>query len=135
MDDRWCSGCDVCGAGNVEEVHDMTNPRPDLSKMSPQEAAAHVMNNDISEFFEGGEVVTERRPAKIVTALRIDLSIQAELEAAAAKRGIGSSTLMRQIIEEWVEAHRDAPTDHLDDLVRHLDAARRAADSLAHRAA
>jgi hypothetical protein len=40
-------------------------------------------------------------PAKMVTALRIDLAIQAELEAAAAARGIGSSTLMRQIIEEW----------------------------------
>jgi hypothetical protein len=38
----------------------------------------------------------------MVTTLRIDLDNQAELEAAAAARGIGSSTLMRQIIEEWV---------------------------------
>jgi predicted DNA-binding protein len=117
------------------KVHDMSDSRPDLSRMSPQEAAAYVMNNDTSEYFEGGEVVSERRPAKMVTALRIDLGIQAELEAAAAARGTGSSTLMRQIIEEWVEAHRDAAPDHLVELVRHLDAARRAASSLAHQAA
>jgi hypothetical protein len=71
-----------------------------------------------------------------VTALRIDLDVQAELEAAAATRGIGVSTLMRQIIEEWVATHRDAPApDQIGELVRHLDAARRAAASLAQRVA
>jgi hypothetical protein len=83
------------------------------------------------------EVVRERRPAKMVTALRIDLDIQAEIEAAAEARGIGASTLMRQIIEEWVAAHRgsSAAPDQLGELVRHLDAARRAAASLAQPAA
>jgi hypothetical protein len=38
----------------------------------------------------------------MVNAVRIDLGVQAELEAEAAARGIESSTLMRQIIEEWV---------------------------------
>ncbi|WP_345633466.1 hypothetical protein [Rugosimonospora acidiphila] len=83
--------------------------------------------------FEESEVVRERRPAKMVTALRLDLDIQAELEVAASARGIGSSTLMRQIIEEWVAAHRGTPApDQLNELVRHLDAARRAAASLTH---
>jgi len=43
---------------------------------------------------------------------------------------------MRQIIEEWVRANRHAPApDQISELVRHLDAARRAADSIAHPAA
>jgi len=107
-----------------------------LADMAPDDAAAHVMNNDISDLFDQAEVVRERRPAKMVTALRIDLDIQAELEAAAAARGIGATTLMRQIIEEWVQANRDAPAaDQIGELVRHLDAARQAANSLVHRAA
>jgi hypothetical protein len=114
----------------------MSELRRRLAGMSPTEAAEYVMNNDISELFAEGEVVRERRPAKMVTALRIDLDIQAEIEVAAAARGIGSSTLMRQIIEEWVEAHRNKPApDQMRELVRHLDAARQAAASLAHRAA
>jgi len=43
---------------------------------------------------------------------------------------------MRQIIEDWVEANRNAPAaDRIGELVRHLDAARRAANSLDQRAA
>jgi hypothetical protein len=38
------------------------------------------------------------------------MDVQRELEAAAAARGVGASTLMRQIVEDWVAAHRDAPT-------------------------
>jgi hypothetical protein len=114
----------------------MSELRKRTAGMSPGEAADYVMNNDISDLFDDGEVVRERRPAKMVTALRIDLDIQAEIEAAAAARGIGSSTLMRQIIEEWVEAHRNQPApDQIGELVRHLDAARQAAASLAQRAA
>jgi hypothetical protein len=100
--------------------------------MSAGDAATIAMNNDLAEAFDRAEVVRERRPAKMVTALRIDLDIQAELETAAAARGVGTSTLMRQIIEDWVQAHRDASAvDQLGELVRHLDAARRAAASLA----
>jgi hypothetical protein len=107
-----------------------------LAGMPPGEAAAYVMGNDIGDLIADAEVVRERRPAKMVTALRIDLDVQGELEAAAAARGIGTSTLMRQIIEEWVSSHRSAePEDQIGELVRHLDAARRAANSLAHRAA
>ena len=104
--------------------------------MPESDAAAFAMNNDLGELFDSAEVVRERRPAKMVTALRIDLDIQSELEAAAAARGIGSSTLMREIIEEWVRAQRDAPAfDQLGELVRHLDAARHAAASLKRDAA
>jgi hypothetical protein len=107
-----------------------------LAGMAPGEAASYAMDNDLGHLFEHAEVVRERRPAKMVTALRIDLDIQAEIEAAAAARGIGASTLMRQIIEDWVEAHRNAPPpDQIGELVRHLDAARQAAASLAQRAA
>ena len=114
----------------------MTKKREDLAGISADEAAAFAMDNDLSELFDEAAVVRERRPAKMVTALRIDLGTQAELEAAAAARGIGSSTLMRQIIEDWVLANRDAPPpDQLVELVRHLDAARQAATSLTHRAA
>jgi hypothetical protein len=107
-----------------------------LAGMSAEEAAAYALNNDLSEAFDRAEMVRERRPAKMVTALRIDLDLQIELEAAAARRGIGTSTLMRQIIEEWVTAHRDTPApDQIGELVRHLDAARQAAASLAQSAA
>lgn len=107
-----------------------------LDRMNPADAAAHIMDNDISELLDTAEVVRERRPAKMVTALRIDLDVQAELEAAASARGIGTSTLMRQIIEDWVRANRDKePADQISELVRHLDAARRAATSIADRAA
>jgi hypothetical protein len=51
---------------------------------------------------------------------RIDLDIQAEIEAAAAARGIGASTLMRQIIEECVRANRQLPApDEIGELVLH----------------
>ena len=72
----------------------------------------------------------------MVTALRIGLDVQSRLEAAAVARGVGTSTLMRQIIEDWVETHgdHDAP-DHVSDLVRHLDAARQAATRLVDPAA
>jgi hypothetical protein len=41
---------------------------------------------------------------------------------------------MRQIIEDWVMANRDTPApDQISELVRHLDAARQAATSLANR--
>jgi Ribbon-helix-helix protein, copG family len=107
-----------------------------LAGIASDEAAAYAMDHDLGDMFDQAEVVRERRPAKMVTALRIDLDVQAEIEAAAADRGVGVSTLMRQIIEEWVAAHRgSAVPDQLGELVRHLDAARRAADSLAQRAA
>jgi len=109
----------------------MTKKRESLAGMSASEAATFAMDNDLGELLDEAEVARERRPAKMVTALRIDLDIQSELEAAAAARGIGSSTLMRQIIEEWVRTHRDAPApDQLGELVRHLDAARRVAATL-----
>jgi hypothetical protein len=114
----------------------MTNGRDDLSGMSANEAAAFAMDNDLGELLSEAELVRERRPAKMVTALRIDLDIQSGLEAAAAARGIGASTLMRQIIEEWIGAHREvSAADQLGELVRHLDAARRAAASLTQHAA
>jgi hypothetical protein len=120
----------------VEEAHIMTSTRRKLAGMTADEAADHLMNNDISDLLDQAEHVTERRPAKMVTALRIDLDTQAGLEAAAAARGIGVTTLMRQIIEDWVRANRDAPAlDHISELVRHLDAARQAANSISRNAA
>ncbi|MFC7547818.1 hypothetical protein [Plantactinospora sp. GCM10030261] len=104
--------------------------------MAADEAAEYAMEHDMGESFEQAEVVRERRPAKMVTAIRIDLDVQAEIEDAAAARGIGASTLMRQIIEEWVAAHRGSPApDQIGELVRHLDAARRAAAKLGRPAA
>src|SRR5215813_973155 len=84
----------------------MTKKRVDLVNMSPADAAEFALNNDLGELFDEAAVVHERRPAKMVTALRIDLDVQVELEAIANARGIGSSMLMRQIIEEWVASHR-----------------------------
>ncbi len=102
----------------------------------PAGSAAFVLSHDIGDALEHATPVRERRPAKMVTALRIDLDTQAELETAAAARGVGVSTLMRQIIEEWVRAHRDEPVpDQISELVRHLEAARQAATSLTHNAA
>lgn len=112
----------------------MSRKREQLPGTPGDQAAAFAMDNDLAEMFDRAEV-RQRRPAKMVTALRLDLDVQARVEAAARERGIGSSTLMRQIIEEWVAAQHDSPADHLGELVRHLDAARRAAESLAHPAA
>ncbi|MEV0396240.1 hypothetical protein [Polymorphospora rubra] len=84
----------------------MDEPRGALAGMSAEAGTAYVMENDLSELFAQAEVVRERRPAKMVTTLGIDLDIQVELERAAAARGIGASTLMRQIIEERVTARR-----------------------------
>jgi hypothetical protein len=112
----------------------MSNTRRKLTGLSADEAADYVMNNGISDLLDQAEHVTERRPAKMVTALRIDSDTQAALEAAATARGIGVTTLMRQIIEDWVRANRDTPeVDQISELVRHLDAARQAASSLANR--
>jgi hypothetical protein len=109
-------------------------PRRTLAGMNADEAADHVMNNDISDLLDQADHVTERRPAKMVTALRIDLDTQAALETAAAVRGIGVTTLMRQIIEDWVRTDSDTPApDQISELVRHLDAARQAANSIANR--
>ena len=117
----------------------MGDNRDDLTGMSPNEAAAFTVNNDISELFAQPEAVPESppattttvAPATTATALRVDLGIQAELESAAAARGIGSSTLMVQILEDWVAANREMPApDQLAELVRHLDAARQLATSL-----
>jgi predicted DNA-binding protein len=114
----------------------MSDRRNEFAKMTAEQAASHALNHDLSEMFEDAEVVRERRPAKMVTALRIDLDVQAQLEKAAAARGMGTSTLMRRIIEEWVEANIDqTATDHVSELVRHLDAARRAATYLGNPAA
>jgi hypothetical protein len=113
----------------------MSEQSPNLAGASPQDAVTRVMDGDISDLMDQA-VLVERRPAKMVTALRIDLDVQAKLESAATARGIGTSTLMRQIIEEWVRTnHAAEPGDKIDELVRHLDAARRAADSIARRAA
>ena len=108
----------------------------ELSEMPTDEAISYMLTNDISHLLADAEVVRESRPAKVVTALRIDIGVQIEVERAAQTRGIGASTLMRQIIEEWVEANREGePPDQIGELVRHLDAARRAADAIAGRAA
>ena len=107
------------------------------SELPTDEAVEYAINNDMSEIMaEAGEVVREPRLAKVVTALRMDIGVQAEIERAAQARGIGASTLMRQIIEEWVEANREGEApDQIGELVRHLDAARRAADAIAQRTA
>lgn len=109
----------------------MSEKNDRLAGMTSEQAVEYAMNNDLSELMPDAEVVRERRPAKMVTALRIDMATQAALEAAAARLGIGSSTLMRQIIEEWVHAHRDAEeTDQVTELAYHLDAARNAVNAL-----
>jgi hypothetical protein len=118
----------------VEEAHGMSGTRRKLAGMTADEAADHVPNNDISDLLDQAALIRERQPATMVTALRIDLDTQAEREDAASARGVGVTTLMRQIIEDWVRANRDAPApDHISELVRHLDAARQAANSVANR--
>jgi hypothetical protein len=86
----------------------MSKNRPTLAGMTADEAAAHVMNHDISDLLDQAEVVRERRPAHMVTTLRIDLATQSTLEGAAIARGMGVTTLMRQIIEEWAQNHGEA---------------------------
>ena len=82
-----------------------------LAGVSAEKAVAHVMDNDISDLLAQAEVVRERRPGRMVSSLSIDLEMQSALEAAAAARGVGTATLMRQIIEEWVQAHGEFTID------------------------
>ena len=84
----------------MEEAHVMTRNKRTLAAMNADEAAAHVMDNDISELLDQAEVVRERRPAKMVTAVRIDLDTQAALESAAAARGIGEAGMIRSSL--WI---------------------------------
>jgi hypothetical protein len=126
-----------CDYTSVPQVPILRKPRQSSAHGTPAgvpsaAAAQFALDEDLGEMFDKAEVVRERRPAKMVTALRLDLDTQADLEAAASARGIGSSTLMRQIIEEWVAAHRDTPPPNQPgELVRHLDVGRQAAASLA----
>lgn len=69
----------------------MTRKPDQLWDMSAEQAAAHAMDNDLGGSFDQAQVQT-RRPAKIVTALRLDLSVQAELEA---RRGHAESVRQR----------------------------------------
>jgi hypothetical protein len=55
--------------------------------MTADEAAAHVMNNDIRDLLDQAEAGRERRPADMVAAVRIDLDTQSALEGAATARG------------------------------------------------
>jgi hypothetical protein len=51
----------------MDEAHIMRDKQA-LSAMNADEAAAHVLDNDISELLDQAEVVRGRRPAKIVGA-------------------------------------------------------------------
>jgi hypothetical protein len=62
----------------VEEVHLVSNGRKNLAGMPADETTTFAMNNDLGGLFETAEVVREWRRAKMVTALQIDLDIQAE---------------------------------------------------------
>jgi hypothetical protein len=84
-------------------------PRRTLAGMSADEAVAHIMDNDISDLLAQAEVVRERRAGRMVSSLPIDLETQSALEAAAAARGGGAATLMRQIIQEWVQTDAAGP--------------------------
>lgn len=68
----------------------------------------------------------------------VDTEVRRQLEAIAARRGVGTPALLRQIIQEWLAAqHKPAPAppDQLVELTRHLEAARRVAATLAHQTA
>jgi hypothetical protein len=93
----------------------MGENRRTLAGMSADEAAAHIMNNDISDLLAQAEIVREGRAARMVSAVSIELETQSALEAAAAARGICATTLMRLIIEEWVQTHSDVPADQISE--------------------
>lgn len=103
----------------MEEAHVASRNKRTLTGLSANDGVAHATDSDISDLLDQTELVRESRPAKMVTALRIDLDTQSALESAAAARGIGVITLMRRIIEEWVLANSDTPADHISELVRH----------------
>jgi hypothetical protein len=68
----------------------------------------------------------------------VDTEVRRQLEAIAARRGVGTPALLRQIIQEWIAAQHQpapAPPDQLVELTRHLEAARRVAATLAHQTA
>ena len=77
-----------------------------LAGMSADEAVAYVMDNDISDLLDQAEVVRERRPATMVNAVRVDPETQIRVGGGRSGAGDRRDDLMRQIIEEWVQANR-----------------------------
>ena len=55
----------------MRDLNDKANP---VEGMTPAEAVEYAKDNSLADLLANAEVVRERRPAKMVTALRIDLS-------------------------------------------------------------
>jgi hypothetical protein len=76
--------------------------------MSKQEMIDWVRTNDLSVLIRDGDPVelspSSEREVMAVRTVRLSAKVYEELQGLAESRGIGTSVLMRQIIEEWVVA-------------------------------
>lgn len=80
--------------------------------MTEQEMINYLKDNDLSNLIRTGEPAEVTPPAAreimAVRTVRLPTSVYDELLKVAEEQKIGTSVLMRQIIEQWV-ATRQAP--------------------------
>ncbi|MDG4829470.1 ribbon-helix-helix protein, CopG family [Solwaraspora sp. WMMD1047] len=85
--------------------------------MSEQEMINWVKENDLSALIREGEPVEAPRATEreimAVRTVRLPAAVYEDLQDLAESRGMGTSVLMRKVIEEWV-ASQLAPTGPRD---------------------
>lgn len=77
----------------------------DLKK---QEMIEYVKNSDLSELIRNGEPAElpppSEREVMAVRTVRLPARVYEQLQTLADQRSMGTSVLMREIIEQWVAA-------------------------------
>ena len=91
--------------------------------MTPEQMIDYVRNNDLSDLIRDGEPAelappTEREVMTVRT-VRLTPTLYDQLLRIATQRGVGTSVLMRDIIEQWVARQTEQQTGkrHSDDVV------------------
>jgi predicted transcriptional regulator len=74
--------------------------------MTEQQMVDYVKNTDLSELIRDGEPAElappDRREVMAVRTVRLAPAVYDKLLQIASDRGVGTSVLMREIIERWV---------------------------------
>lgn len=78
------------------------------SELSKQEMIDYVKNHDISSLIRDGEPAelppSSEREVLAVRMVRLPARTDGQLQRFADRRSTGVSVLLREIIEQWVEA-------------------------------
>lgn len=89
------------------------------SELSKQEMIDYVKNHDLSSLIREGEPAElpppNEREVMAVRTVRLPARTYEQLQRFADQRSVGTSVLMREIIEQWVAAQLSA--DKSEDVV------------------